>query len=131
MHPSLFLGRKSSTQQMELYQLIVVDGDGYAEPETEPPPTHRREAYAVREDKVQVVFRATVPNWYGKADKGDQLRVSELFEAAYTWAESHFVDKLGTYSKLWYKSAAGEKYYKDWHHAKWVIFSLSIYSKLG
>lgn len=69
-------------------------------------------------DQVQVVFRATVPNWYCKADKGDQLRVSELFETAHTWVESHLIDKLSAYSQLWYKSGAGEKYYKDWHHAK-------------
>lgn len=69
-------------------------------------------------DQVQVVFWATLPNWYGKADKGDQLCVSELFEATHTWVESHLIDKLSAYSQLWYKSTAREKYYKDWHHAK-------------
>ena len=36
------------------------------------------------QEQVQVVFQATVPNLYGKANKGDQLRVFELFEAAHT-----------------------------------------------
>ena len=69
-------------------------------------------------DQVMVVFRATVPNWYSIAEKADKLRTSELFESVHTWVETYLIDKLHSYSRLWYKLAAGEKYYKDWHHAK-------------
>lgn len=59
---------------MELYQLIVVDGDGYAEPETEPPPTHRREAYAVRATSTPVIIHVTTPI--------EKLVLAQYFSAA-------------------------------------------------
>ncbi len=73
---------------------------------------------SLNRDQVMVVFRTTVLNWYSTAEKANKLRTSELFESAHTWVETYLINKLYSYSRLWYKLAAGTKYYKDWHHAK-------------
>ena len=53
--------RKSSSQHIILLLTYVVDGDGYAKPETEPPPTRRREAYALRTTSTPVINHFTTP----------------------------------------------------------------------
>ncbi len=60
-----------------------------------------------------IVFQATVPNYYSTAEKANKLHTFELFESAHIWVETYLINKLYSYSRLWYKSATGAKYYKD------------------
>ncbi len=47
----------------------------------------------LNQDKINVIFYATISNWYSTAKKSNKIRDSESCESAHTWVENQLIGK--------------------------------------
>ncbi len=54
----------------------------------------------LNQDQINVIFCATIPNWYSTVEKSDKICASESWESAHTWVEKQLIGKIMKYAKL-------------------------------
>lgn len=61
-----------------------------------------------------------MPLFLSNLTKTEQNKMSEVFEAAWEWAEAQTIEKLKIYAKSWFGTLARVRYKIEYEYALWV-----------